>query len=237
MCGRFNLRLTNRELQEFFHLFRVPEISPRYNIAPTQEVIAIRQNSDGQRVGDWLRWGLIPSWAKSPREGAKMINARSEGVESKPAFRAAFRRRRCLIPASGFYEWETVAGKKRPWHIHRASPVPLAFAGLWETWAGGEAETNPIQSCTILTTESNFWMRSLHDRLPVILPEDAFADWLNPQNQDPQRLLSLLHACPEDWLQRERVSPLVNNVRNETPACLESPAATDFLEATEGTPN
>lgn len=219
MCGRFNLRANPYQLAEFFSLFREPVWQPRFNIAPTQTVLAVRQRPEG-RTADPLRWGLVPFWSKSLADGSKMINARSETVDTKPAFRAAFKSRRCIVPASGFYEWEAIEGSKikQPWHITPTAAPLLAFAGLWESWNSSGGET--IETCTILTTSANQFMAEIHDRMPVILDEDDFGIWLDPKTKDPGRLKPLLVPAPDKWLQRQKVSTLINSPRNETPDCL-----------------
>jgi putative SOS response-associated peptidase YedK len=226
MCGRFTLTASPRLVEEAFGLFAgLPaDLAPRYNIAPTQGVIALRQTEAANPPAYCvLRWGLVPNWADDLSIGNRLINARAEGIADKPAFRAAFKRRRCLIAADGFYEWHAHPGAKaktpkQPFHIHRPERRPLAFAGLWEQWNKGET---PVESCTIITTTANDVMKPLHDRMPVILDPRDFELWLNPTPQDPTRLLELLRSCPEDWLVTDRVSTVVNNPRNETAACLD----------------
>ena len=196
MCGRFALLATGPEIAETFALTETPQLAPRYNIAPTQPVAAIRLHPhSGQREWTHFHWGLIPSWAKEPNMGARMINARSETVAEKPAFRAAFKRRRCLVPASGFYEWQKTGSSKQPMYIHPADAPLFAFAGLWETWqipGGGE-----LDSCTILTTTPNSLMRAIHDRMPVILEPEDFAMWLDPSERPENGLHLLRPFSPE----------------------------------------
>lgn len=222
MCGRFNLRTTPGELIEIFDLIRAPEFSPRYNIAPTQPIVVVRAGQEG-RVGDWLHWGLVPSWAQDRSIAAKMINARSETAAEKPAFRRAFKERRCLVPVSGFYEWETLAkGNKQPWHIHHRTEPVLAMAGLWETWTAPNGSL--LESCAILTVPANPFMAQFHDRMPAILGADDWNLWIDPLGVPPDRLKSLLVPCPAEWLAREPVSTYVNNARHEGPECLQPPA-------------
>jgi putative SOS response-associated peptidase YedK len=211
MCGRYNLRATPKELQEFFNLFREPEpFPPRYNIAPTQTVIAIR-DMHGRREAGLFRWGLVPVWAKDLKISSSLINARADTVDTKPAFRSAYKRRRCLIPASGFYEWQPGPAKvKQPFHIHRRDDAPLAFAGLWELWDKGEI---PIESCSIITTDGNDLMQPIHNRMPVILPRDVWDVWLDPE-VEPSSLGQLLKPYAGTDLDAEAVSTVVNNVRN-----------------------
>src|SRR5262245_30614970 len=194
MCGRFTLRTPMTVLVEHFALEvradrQLPLFEARYNIAPTQEVLAVRE-VDGAREASKLRWGLIPSWSKEPGGGPPMINARSETLAEKPTFRTAFRRRRCIIPADGFYEWrksdEGAKGKKQPYWIHRSDGGPVGFAGLWESWR------DSIESCTIVTTAANRTLSQLHDRMPVILAPGDYAEWLNPAIEDPAKLEHLL---------------------------------------------
>jgi putative SOS response-associated peptidase YedK len=235
MCGRFNLRLTTVELQQFFDLFRAPEWRPRYNIAPTQDVVAIRRDDQGRRVGDLLRWGLIPSWADDPAIGSRLINARADGVAAKPSFRAAFKQRRCLIPATGFYEWQAVTPRrKQPWHLHAASDGPLALAGLWERWTPRDGAP-PIESCAIVTTEANGFVRRLHDRMPVILDPRDYDVWLNADTPR-DALPPLLAPCPNEVLSAEPVSTVVNNVRNEGAQCLTPAESSTGLWGPAGEP-
>jgi len=214
MCGRFTLRTPTPVLIEQFGLGEIPELPPRYNIAPTQSVAAVRHNAAADRELVPLRWGLIPRWAKDPAVGNRMINARSETVAEKPSFRSAFRRRRCLIPADGFYEWRKIGGRKQPYYIHMADQQPFAFAGLWEHWESGAEQ---IESCTILTTEANALMSGLHDRMPVILAPGDFDTWLNCEQRDWQHLTPLLASYPSDQMHYHPVSTVVNSPRNQGP--------------------
>ena len=220
MCGRFNLHANPALLAEIFQLLRQPDWSPRYNIAPSQPVLVIRQQADGTRLGERLRWGLIPSWADDPAIGSKMINARSESIATKPAFRDAFRRRRCLVPANGFYEWEKITTKeKQPWHIFSRSDALLTFAGLWDTWNSPDGEK--VETCTILTTDANPFMSPVHDRMPVILPMEAFGAWLDPGLNDPAALQQWLVPSSAEGLDREPVGKLVNSPCNDSPKCIQ----------------
>jgi putative SOS response-associated peptidase YedK len=191
-------------------------IPARYNIAPTQLVPAVRLDGRGQRELARLQWGLVPSWADSPAIGNQLINARGETVASKPAFRDAFRRRRCLLPADGFYEWKKQGRAKQPFFIHLAHEQPFAFAGLWESWQHGEMS---IESCTIITTESNALLQDLHPRMPVILEPGNFQQWLGP-GEDRDALLGLLGPYPADRMELYPVSTVVNNPRHEGPECI-----------------
>jgi putative SOS response-associated peptidase YedK len=224
MCGRFTLRVPVKEMALVFDfetrsLF--PAEVPRYNIAPTQPIAAVRvRPGHDQRELVALRWGLIPSWADDPAIGNRMINARAESVATKPSFRAAFKSRRCLIPADGYYEWQKVEGRKRPYIITRKDGKPFAFAGLWEHWESkGDAEV--IESATILTTEANDLTRSIHDRMPVILNPGDYTRWLDPESGDPQALQTLLVPYQGKGLTAYPVSTAVNNPKNENPKCVE----------------
>lgn len=219
MCGRFTLRTPPARLAEFFSLFREPDVPPRYNIAPSQPVAAIRFD-ENRTPREWvtLRWGLIPSWAKDAKIGYRLINARAETVAEKPAFRAAFKRRRCLIPADGFYEWKQLdAKKKQPYYITRPDGGPFAFAGLWEHWTPPDG--SEVESCTIVTTEANEQMEELHDRMPVILDPDNYDRWLNPGVEDRDELVPLLRP-DAGALRLTPVSTLVNSPRNESAQCI-----------------
>lgn len=220
MCGRFNLYSNPAELAEIFELLREPDWSARFNIAPAQPALVIRQAGDGTRLASPLQWGLVPSWAKSDKVGSQMINARSETVATKSAFAKAFRERRCLVPADGFYEWEVITQKvKQPWHIFRANHEMLAFAGLWETWYDLE-EDSSLETFTILTTSANQFMSEIHDRMPVMLSRSDWEQWLDPQLQDVEALNSLLSPAPEEWLIREPVSARINNPRYDSKDCI-----------------
>lgn len=223
MCGRFTLSANAQRLRDSFPLFEIPDFAPRFNIAPTQQILVVKQD-DGQAArGAFMRWGLIPSWAKDMKIGASLINARADTVASKPAFRAAFKRRRCLVLADGFYEWhKNMAGQgtkapKQPFHIRMRDARPYAFAGLWERWAGAEPA---IESCSIITTDANEILQPLHDRMPVILDQRDHARWLDPGFGDPGVLSEMLHPFPADQMIATPVSNFVNNARNEGPDCL-----------------
>lgn len=219
MCGRINLRMSPAELAAVFDLFREPDWSPRYNLGPMQLILAVRWNSGSVRQADLLKWGLVPGWAEDPKIGSRMFNARAETVASKPSFRSAFRKRRCLIPASGFYEWQQLSGKiKQPWNIVRTDGQPLALAGLWEHWTAPDGSI--LETCAVITTTANEFMSEIHDRMPVILERESWNLWLDPDELEPAALTELLVPCPSDLLQRTPVSTLVNNVRNESPECV-----------------
>ncbi len=207
---------------EQFAVFEVPPFTARFNIAPTQPVAVVRldpQSDEPRRELVWLRWGLIPSWAKDPAIGNRMINARAETAAEKPAFRAAFRRRRCLVAADGFYEWQRTGGKKQPYFIHLHDDRPFGFAGLWESWEG--PDHSHIESCTLLTTGPNELLRPIHDRMPVILGPESYAPWLDPAVQQPEQLLPLLQPYPSEAMTADAVGTFVNSPRNDGPQCIE----------------
>lgn len=217
MCGRFTLRTPMTVLVKQFALFQDDDLQPAYNIAPTQNVAVIRGAEEGgQRHLDRLRWGLIPFWAKDKSIGARMINARGETVAEKPAFRQAFKKRRCLVIADGYYEWKKTAAGKMPFHIHLLEHKPFVFAGLWERWDKGDS---PIESCTIITTSSNELTSDVHDRMPVILPPDEQKVWLD-ESTECEELVELIQTYPSDQMEMDAVSQFVNNVRNQGPECL-----------------
>lgn len=214
MCGRFTLAVPADTVATQFKLTETPALSARYNIAPTQQIAAVRESDKGRELV-MLRWGLIPSWAKDLSVGAKMINARAETAAEKPAFRSAMKQRRCLIPASGFYEWQAQNGAKQPFLIKLTSGDPFGFAGLWENWKTPEGDW--LQSCTILTTEANELMRPLHDRMPVIVPSENYEHWLDPRQHDAAELKQLLVPFPSELMVAHPVSKAVNRVGNEGP--------------------
>lgn len=221
MCGRFTLRSPAGVIVAQFGLRELAELAARYNIAPTQNVLAIRVD-DATRAWQpaWLRWGLIPSWAKDEKIGAQLINARAETIAEKPSFRSAFKQRRCLVVADGFYEWKKSGRAKQPFHIRRRDQQPFAFAGLWERWRGGDGE---LETCTIITTEANELLRPLHDRMPVILAPRDYGEWLAPV-ANPEALQALLSASDAAELEVVPVNPVVNNARHDAPDCLAPPA-------------
>lgn len=223
MCGRFTLKAAAMSLKELFELSDAPTLPLRYNIAPTQSVAAVRAvPGAGGRELAMLRWGLIPSWAKDRDIGNRLINARAETAAEKPSFRSALRQRRCLVAADGFYEWAKAGSKKQPYYVRLADGGPFAIAGLWEHWEGEDGEI--IESCTLLTTEANELMRPIHERMPVILPREAHALWLDPSVQRPEQVVPLLKPYPGEDMVAYPVGTLVNNPRNEQPGCCE-PAA------------
>jgi putative SOS response-associated peptidase YedK len=219
MCGRFVQYSDPEVYASRFDLDEVCKAEPRYNVAPTQSVLAIRPSKSGGRELVPMRWGLIPSWSKGPDSRYSMINARAETIHAKPAYRSAFKNRRCLIPAEGFYEWQKTGKGKQPHLIRRRDQAPFAMAGLWETWRDGDGKT--IESCTIIVTEANAVIRPVHDRMPAILATEDFTAWLDPKNGDNESLTGLLRPAPPGDLTLEPVSKLVNSPRNEGAQLLE----------------
>lgn len=218
MCGRFSLGATIR-IGQLFDLPNWPDMSPRYNISPGQDVPAVIRNREtADREFRPLRWGLVPSWAKDAAIGNRMINARSETAAAKPAFRKPLCERRCLILADGFYEWKRDGSHKQPYHIKRRDGEPFAFAGLWEHWA--PADGRPLETCTILTTAPNEVVRPIHDRMPVILPSGAYGAWLDPILRDVPTLQALLAPYSADAMIAFPVSTWVNNPAHDGPECV-----------------
>ena len=228
MCGRYVSAAPVDDLAKYFSA-TTPEhtLEANFNVAPTTEVYAVRAN-DGERAIAPMRWGLVPFWSKDLKIGSRMINARSETAASKPAFRRAFTKRRCLLPADGFYEWQKIEGQKakQPWFIHRVDEEPLVFAGLYEFWHPKDDEGNEVEgadlvvSCTILTTAANDTMTPVHDRMPVMLPPNVWDDWLDPAS-DLDFISTLMVPAPESLLTMYPVSTAVNSVRNTGPELLE----------------
>ena len=221
MCGRFSQAQIAELDREVFRLLELPALEPRYNIAPTQEVAVVRERRNGERVLQLLRWGLIPSWAKDPAIGNRMINARAETLAAKPAFKRPFARQRCIVPADGFYEWKRTEGTKQAYYIRREDGGSMAFAGLWDRWRSDSDAT--VDSFTIVTTTPNDLVASIHNRMPAILLPDGYDMWLDPENHDVHDLSSLLGPYPAEDMRAYPVSRFVNNPRNEGPECV-SPA-------------
>jgi putative SOS response-associated peptidase YedK len=220
MCGRYTLILLH-DLKTIFPWITEPEVEPppRYNIAPTQPILAAR--NEPKPKFEPLHWGLIPPWAKEPSVGSWLINARAETLAEKPTFRDAFRHRRCLIPADGFYEWrKNPDGSKSPVYVRMKDHKPFAFAGLWEEWRPKVGA--PIRSCTIITTEPNELMQPIHDRMPAIVPKDKQRRWLARGEAKPNELADCLRPYPTEKMEAVPVSRVVNNPRNETPDCIKS---------------
>lgn len=224
MCGRFVLNATPEQLKALFDLPEAPTVEPRYNIAPTQPVAIVRLDAKGQeREFAHTLWGLIPSWSKDPSVGSKMINARAETVAEKPSYRAAFKRRRCLVPATGFYEWQKQGTNKQPFFIHMADKQPFAIAGLWEQWMSPDG--SELQTCALLTTSANELMESLHDRMPVIVAPEDYAQWLGTgKDSTPRELDQLQHLLRPFDTQKMAAYPVdkaVGNTRNEGSGLIE----------------
>jgi putative SOS response-associated peptidase YedK len=234
VCGRFTLTVEGQQLLELFGLTHLIAHEPRFNIAPTSAVPIVRAYPTGERDLTPMRWGLIPSWAKDKKIGNRMINARSETLAEKPSFRRAYARRRCLVPADGWFEWTPPpAGApkgrpKQPWHIRRPDRAPFAFAGLWEQWSGpgagrqGDGVVESIESFTIITTAANRSLAHLHHRMPVVLPEESWQPWLDPGLHETASLQELLAPSPEGLFEAVPVSHRVNSVRNDEPSVLEA---------------
>ncbi|MFQ5785902.1 MAG: SOS response-associated peptidase [Alphaproteobacteria bacterium] len=222
MCGRFTLRTPGHRLAGAFGAEAPPDLAPRYNIAPGEDIAVVRRTTAGGREFAWLRWGLIPCWARDAAIGSRMINARAETVRDKPAFRAAFGERRCLVAADGFYEWQKTGGRtKQPWYIRLADDAPFAFAGLWERWRapGGEA----VESCALITVAANARLGPIHHRMPAILPPGTYGDWLDPAPASLDALAALLRPLPDDALAAHPVGRMVNDARNDAPVCIAAP--------------
>jgi putative SOS response-associated peptidase YedK len=220
MCGRFTQTASPEVIAQQFNITNPPLFTPRYNIAPSQPIAAIRIDPDtATRTLVMLRWGLIPSWAKDPKIGHQCINAKAETVAEKPSFRSAFKKRRCLVIATGFYEWQIQRRAKQPMWIGLRSQQPFAFAGLCEHWTPAEGE--PLETCTIITTEPNDLMAPIHNRMPVILSPTSYDQWLDPTFQQVASLNALLRPYPSTALTAYPVSTLVNNPRHDVPQCLE----------------
>lgn len=216
MCGRYALHAHPDVIALQFGLSEVPAFAPRYNIAPAAEVLIVRA-TEGVRSIARVRWGLEPRWAKDPSIGNKLSNARAETVAEKPAFRDAYRWRRCLVPASGFYEWKPEAGRKQPYYVHPANGALFAFGGLWERWQGPEG---PRETCVIVTTEANHRMRAIHDRMPVIIDAGNYARWLDCSPESD--VSGLLGPCDATAIELRRVNRAVNDARNESEKLIEA---------------
>ncbi len=224
MCGRFNVNQLADALMILFGIedghYAARNAAPRYNVAPTQPVAAVRENpQSGTRELCYLRWGLIPHWAKDPAIGNRMINARAETAAEKPSFRGAMRYRRCLIPANGYYEWQKLPSGKQPHNIRMKDGAPFAFAGLWESWE--QPDGGAVESCTILTTEPTERLRAIHHRMPVILPPEDFDQWLDINEKNSAAVVPLLRPYPHDALIAVPVSRYVNKPTNDGPRCIE----------------
>ncbi|RME66935.1 MAG: SOS response-associated peptidase [Verrucomicrobia bacterium] len=223
MCGRYTLKTDPGRIEKHFGLDHLPPLKPRYNLAPTQEGLVIRPGDHpGTRTAALLRWGLIPHWARDTASLPLLINARSETAATRPAFRDALRHRRCLVPADGFYEWARRDGTKRPFRFVIGDDELFAMAGLWDRWhPPGAPPDQAIETFTILTTAANEVLAPYHDRMPVILAPDFYDDWLNPMLTAPDAIERLLKPCPATHMAAHAVSPRVNDVHNDDPACLD----------------
>jgi putative SOS response-associated peptidase YedK len=229
MCGRITLTRSALEVADYFALLCAEEepaklagrtLEKRFNISPGQEIPVVRLSERGERTLDWRRWGLVPAWSKTANPSASLFNARSETAATKPSFRSAFRSRRCLVPASGFYEWTPRGSGHQPFYFEPVGEKLLALAGLYESWRGEGGEV--IDSCTLLTTEASPDLDGIHHRMPVLLAPKQFSDWLDPATQ-ATALEALLAPAPVGTLKRRPVSPAVNDARFDDPRCLEDP--------------
>jgi putative SOS response-associated peptidase YedK len=218
MCGRFTQKSSPKKVAEKFGVESIPPLIERYNVAPMQQVLGIRE-SDNDREATFFRWGLVPAWAKDSSTGNKLINARAETVAEKPPFREAFKSRRIIVPAEGFYEWAGRGTKeKQPYYFRMKDGEPFAIAGLWERWEG---DGGPLETCTLLTTEANSLLSAYHDRMPVILKPEDYDTWLDTEVRRAELLKPLLRPYPDGGMSAYAVSPLVNNPSNEDPRCVE----------------
>ncbi|MEI7996536.1 MAG: SOS response-associated peptidase [Methylococcaceae bacterium] len=215
MCGRFNLIATKAQIMEHFGLQRLPDYQPDYNIPPGQKITAVVRLDDGSNKAVNLHWGLIPSWSKDRKISSHLINARAETLTEKPSFRNAFQHRRCLIPATGFFEWQTTETGKQAYHIHQPEFALFAFAGLWEHW---EQQQETVYSCTIITTEANEKIAPVHDRMPVIITPDFYARWLDKRNTAVE-IADFLAADAYSTMQLTPISSRVNNPMHNDEAC------------------
>lgn len=225
MCGRMTQTTDPAEIARIFDAESAIEADaddagPRYNVAPTQPLTVVLQRAEQGRTVEQHRWGLVPSFAKSLKDGAKRINARAETVATSPSFRSSFRKRRCIVPSDGFYEWRRTGGPKQPYFLHPPTGAVLAMAGVWAVWKDPETGLW-VPSAAVITTDANRMISSIHDRMPVLLPREAWDDWLDPEFDDAEYLTSLLEPPPDDVLGMYPISTRVNNVRNEGPELLE----------------
>jgi putative SOS response-associated peptidase YedK len=223
MCGRFAFYSPHESVVRLFGVADAPDVVPHYNIAPTQYIAAVRAGGEGARRLSMLYWGLVPYWAPGKSIGARMINARSETLKEKPSFREAYQRRRCLILADGYYEWQRSGAVKQPYFISLRAGEPFGMAGIWERWRDRQSGET-LESCAIVTTGPAASIAHIHDRMPVIVPSAAHAEWLDPENRDIASLDRLLVAYPAAGLVARAVSRRVNDARNDEPAVLEEAA-------------
>jgi putative SOS response-associated peptidase YedK len=245
MCGRFVAASPPAEIAAYFGVEAMAEeltsgegAEPNYNVAPTSDVFVVYEDGGLRRL-DAFHWGLVPSWAKEIKVGNRMINARAETIATKGAFKSSFAKRRCIIPADGFYEWKKLPGQKtkQPYFIHRPDGEPYAFGGLWAEWRGKDSAGEPLtlRSATIITGEPNEKMAEIHDRMPLILPPSAWDDWLDPGLNDLDRLGSFLVPAPASLIAFHPVSTEVNNVRNSGPQLMDEMTPGELQETTEPT--
>jgi putative SOS response-associated peptidase YedK len=222
MCGRYAITSAPEAIRRLFGYDEQPNFPPRYNVAPTQPVPIVRM-FEGKRQFALVRWGLIPAWVKDPRGFSLLINARGESLGDKPAFRAALRYRRCLFPADGFYDWRRESERARPYYVRLKAGGPMALAGLWENWMGPNGEE--METAAIVTTRANRMLATVHPRMPVIVPPEAFDLWLDTGTVDATMAAALIAPAPEDMLEMHEVSPAVNSAANDTPDLIEPVAA------------
>ena len=225
MCGRYTAAMSWSELVDLYEITEtgIPlNVAPRYNVAPTQTVPIVRSVPNGRELA-MVRWGLVPSWSKGPDSRYSMINARAETVTEKPSFRTPFRRRRCLVPADGFYEWKKANGAKQPYRIALNDGRPFAFAGLWDSWES--ADETAIESCTIIVTDANELVRPIHDRMPVILDPGNHVRWLDVEGTPADEAAEMLLSYPSERMTAYPVSRMVNSPKNDDPKCIEAVAA------------
>ncbi len=218
MCGRYAITSAPEAIRALFRYPEQPNFPLRYNVAPTQPIPLVRL-VEGKRQFALVRWGLVPAWVKDPKKFTLVINARGESALDKPAFRAAMKYRRCLIPADGFYEWKATGGPKQPYFVRLKSGAPMAFAGLWETWMGPNGEE--METAAIVTTDANRMLSDIHKRMPVIVPPEAFDLWLDCAHVDAQTAAALIAPTPDDALEAYPVSTAVNRIANDNPQLLE----------------
>lgn len=222
MCGRYTLTSAPEAIRALFRYAERPNFPPRYNIAPTQPIAIVRM-AEGKRQFALVRWGLLPSWVKDPRTFSLLVNARGESVLGKPAFRAAMKYRRCLIPADGFYEWQKAGERKRPFFVRARGDGPLAFAGLWEAWTGPNGEE--LETAAIVTTRASRALAPIHERMPVVVPPEAFDLWLDCANVDAETAAALIAPARDDLLEAHEISTAVNRVANDNPTLIDPAAA------------
>jgi len=232
MCGRYAVTTAPEAMRALFRYLEQPNFPPRYNVAPTQPVAIVRM-VEGEREFALVRWGLIPAWVKDPRGFSLLINARGESVLDKPAFRNAMKRRRCLFPADGFYEWKREGDRKQPYFVRLKSGQPMALAGLWETWSGPNGEE--LETAAIVTTAASRSIAHIHDRMPVVVAPEAFDFWLDP-NVDAQTAAAVIAPAPDAALEAYEVSSAVNRTANDSPDLLEPLRAPEMVEAAAAAP-